>query len=199
MQQHLGKDQFTQGTRTYQSTRVTADGTKIYTLSAAPATIINNTTGTSYDDTALAARVTTLEQAPAPDAYDDSTLTSLVSSLSSRVTTLESSPASGGNIVARGTLTQSMNGSNIVLSSSAGCTAGTMRRNDATINVPNLDPNSCQVITSHVQRSLVRMATWVEPQITKQSGAVRLLWQDGGSDYSFDRQPSYTCDFMVIS
>ncbi len=63
MQSHKGKEKFTQGNRTYTSTRQAADGTKIYTLSATPGTIINNTGAGSYDDSVLAQRVTTLEAA----------------------------------------------------------------------------------------------------------------------------------------
>ena len=96
MQSHKGKEKFTQGNRTYTSTRQAADGTKIYTLSATPGTIINNTGGTSYDDTALKARVNTLESAPGAAAYDDSTLTSLVSSLTGRVNTLEQAGSTTG-------------------------------------------------------------------------------------------------------
>ena len=100
MQSHKGINQFTQGNRTYTSTRQAADGTKIYTLSATPATTVinNNTTGTSYDDSTLVARVNTLEQAgAAASTYDDSTLTSLVSSLTARVNTLEQAATNTGS------------------------------------------------------------------------------------------------------
>lgn len=193
MQSHKGKEKFTRGNRTYTSTRQAADGTKIYTLSATPGTIINNTGGTSYDDTALKARVNTLESAPGAAAYDDSTLTSLVSSLTGRVNTLEQAATNTSvvNAIASGTLSKASGISpSVLLTNATGCTAGSVSLTTAQLNVPGASSSSV-VIVSHVDRNTTGMSRWIEPDITKGNNSITFTWPSSVDSW-------FSCDFMVI-
>ena len=189
MDNHKGQSQFTQGTRTYTSTRTTADGTKIYTLSATPATIINNTGG-SYDDSALKQRVTTLESNTGGGAtYDDTALVS-------RITTLENAStnsSNSGTILASASINKTYGlNSTTEVTHPTGCTAGNTGTNVAILNVPGATTSS-KVIVSHVSRGAVQMSDWIEPTITKGSGSITLTW-DGVTSASV-----FKCDVMVIA